>query len=132
MHLRASHLHADYGHTKVCATQVHSQGTLGLQNMVNILGDAVLDCGEAEGLLQRLVQVDGLQELEDTGNCIPIAIDLGADKRFKRTERVTLLHLIMHTLVSKVIEGHCVRTRGIVSQTVVQARGVFCSACLRL
>lgn len=82
--MHASHLHADNGYTQVRASQVHSEGALGLQNVVNILRNAILYCWEAEGLLQWLFQIDGLQKLEDARNCISITVDLGAEREINR------------------------------------------------
>lgn len=73
--------HADDGHPQVGAPEVHSQGTLGLQDVVDVLGDGVLHRGEAEGLLQRLVQVNAAQELEDARHGVAVTVDLGADRR---------------------------------------------------
>lgn len=71
--------HGDDAHTQVGAPEVNAQRALRLQDVVDVLGHAVLTHRrETEGLLDRYRQIDGLQELQDPWHGIPISVDLGA------------------------------------------------------
>lgn len=50
--------HADDGHSEVGTSQVNSQSTLCLQDVINVLGDGVLHWGKTERLLEGLIQVN--------------------------------------------------------------------------
>jgi len=68
--------HADDGHSEVGPSQVNSQSTLSLQNVIDILRNGVFHRREAEGLLEGLVQVNRTQKLENTRHCAAVTIDL--------------------------------------------------------
>lgn len=71
--------HADDGHSEVGPSQVNSQSTLCLQDVIDVLGDAVFHWRETEGLLERLVKVNGTQKLENARHCVAITINFRAE-----------------------------------------------------
>lgn len=64
LYFRNITLHAAYplandGHSEVGPSQVNSQSTLCLQDVIDVLGDGIFHRGEAERLLEGLIQVNG-------------------------------------------------------------------------
>ena len=93
--LYAANLHADDSHSEVGPSQVNGESALCLQDVIDVLGEAVFHRRETEGLLEGLVQVNGAQEIENTRHGVAIAINLRADRKIHLLTSLWGVHKVM-------------------------------------